>query len=159
MQLSTEAEIVQNSALSAVLIWAFALEFNGQTKGVGPSIPITLLVLPMALHKETVKALHRRNYEGGLDLALSENRLLTVDLHERVQAMAGQTMRALDLAFATRLLNYDREASQIIPLRKTDPFREVSPELRYMLQTATRLGYWLSTINIERIGSLLRVHL
>jgi hypothetical protein len=160
MQLSTEAEIVQNSALGGVLIWAFVLEFYGQSKqSRGPSIPLALLVLPMSLHQETVEALHARNYDGGLDLALAENRVLTVDLQERMQAMAPQTMRALDVAFATGLITYDREKGELVPVRKTDPFRDASQELRHMLYTATRLGYWVCTINNERLGSLLRIRL
>ncbi len=160
MPLSTEAELVQNSALSAALVWAFTLEFFGQTrKERGPILPLALPVLPMTLHQETVESLHGRNYDGGLDLALAENRTLTIDLQERMQAMLPQTMRALDVAFATGLITYDRATGELRPVRKTDPFGTDSEELRRMLNTATRLGYWFATINPERIGSLLRIRL
>lgn len=160
MQLATEAELVQNSALSAALIWAFTLEFCGQARHKsGPVLPLALPVLPMALHQETVESLHRRNYDGGLDLALAENRTLTIDLQERMQAMLPQTMCALDVAFATGLLTYVRETGELRPVRKTNPFRTDSEEVRRMLNTATRLGYWFCTINHERLGSLLRIRL
>ena len=160
MQLATEAELVQNSALSAALVWAFTLEFCGQTRQErGPLLPLALPVLPMTLHQETVESLHRRNYDGGLDLALAENRTLTIDLQERMQAMLPQTMRALDVAFATGLLTYVRANGELRPIRKTDPFRTDSEEVRRMVNTATRLGYWFATINPERLGSLLRIRL
>lgn len=160
MQLAIEAELVQNSAISAALLWAFTLEFWGQTNGArGPSLPMALPVLPITLHQESVEALHRRNYDGGLDLALAENRTLIIDLQERMQAMLPQTMRALDVAFGTKLITYVRESGELRPIRKTDPFHANSEEVRRMLNTATRLGYWFATINPERLGSLLRIRL
>lgn len=160
MPLATEAELVQNSALGAALVWAFTLEFYGQTKQErGPLLPLALVVLPMTFHQETVEALHRRNYDGGLDLALAENRTLTIDLQERVQAMLPQTMQSLNVGFASGLITYLRENGELRPVRKTDPFRTDSEEVRRMLSTSTRLGYWFATINPERIGSLLRIRL
>lgn len=158
MPLSTQAELVQNSAIGAALLWAFTLEYFGQTlRQKGPTLPLALPILPMTLHQETVESLCARNYDGGLDLALAENRTLTLDLQERMEAMLPQTMSALGVAFASRLITFDRDSGQLRPLRMTDPFRADSNEVRRMLHTATRLGYWFATINPERIGSLLRI--
>jgi hypothetical protein len=160
MQLSTEAELVQNSALGAAVLWAFTAEFFGQAREQrGPTLPLVLPVLPMTLHLETIDSLHSRNYDGGLDLALAENRTLNIDLQERMQEMLPQTMRALNIAFGGGLLTYVRETGELRPLRKTDPFQSSSSEIRRMINTATRLGYWFCTINHERLGALLRIRL
>ncbi|OAI41605.1 hypothetical protein AYO41_05370 [Verrucomicrobia bacterium SCGC AG-212-E04] len=160
MSLATEAELVQNSGVGAALVWAFTLKFYDQTdQARGPLLPLILPVLPMTFHQETVDALYRRNFDGGLDLGLAENRTLTIDLQERTQAMLPQTMQALNIAFATGLLTYLRPEGELRPVRRTAPFRSDSEELRRMLSTATRLGYWFATINSERLGSLLRIRL
>jgi hypothetical protein len=99
MQLATEAELVQNSALGSSLLWAFTLAYSKQRKELsGPQMPLSLAVLPIAFHRESVEMLHRRNFDGGLDLALAENRTLVIDLQERMQAMLPQTMIALNIA-------------------------------------------------------------
>lgn len=160
MQLETEAELIQNSALGAALLWAFTAEFVGQAKQErGPTIPLALVVLPMTLHQETVACLHNRNYDGGLDLALAENRTLTVDIQDRMRAMEHQTMSALNVAFGAGLLTYERERGELRVTRKRNPFEIDSAEVRRMLNTATRLGYWFCVINPQRLGALLRIRL
>ena len=158
MRLETEAELIQNSALGAALLWAFTAEFVGAAQqSRGPTLPLALLVLPMALHQETMLSLHSRNYDGGLDLALAENRTLTVDLQERMRAMEPQTMVALNVAFGSGLLTYEREQGELRIARKTNPFDTDSVEVRRMLNTARRLGYWFCVINPQRLGALLRI--
>lgn len=160
MQLATEAELVQNPALGAALIWAFTAEFASRANQLrGPTMPLVLPVLPMVFHYETVSSLHSRNFEGGLDLALAENRTITADLHERMRAMFPQTMRALDIGFATNLIQYNRESGEIRPTRKTNPFSTSSDEIGKMFKTASRLGYWFYAIKPERLGPLLRIRL
>lgn len=160
MLLASEADLVQNSALGAALLWAFTAEYFGQSRGErGPAFSTALLVLPMTFHQETVECLNSRNYDGGLDLALAENRTLTVDIQERMRALEPQTMNALNVAFAAGLLTYERERGELRPGRKTSPFQIDSAEVRRMLNTATRLGYWFCVINPARLGSLLRVRL
>ena len=158
MTLTTEAELVQNPALGALALWAFTAEFFAQTKRQhGPTMPLALPVLPMVLHEETVECIHNRHFDGGLFLALADNRTLTLDLQERMEAMAPQTMQALNLAFATNLLSFDRETGELRPKRLTAPVRPQQSEVRDILAASQRLGYWFCTINIEQICSYLRI--
>jgi hypothetical protein len=158
MTLTTEAEIVQNPALGALALWAFTAEFYAQAgRRRGPTMPLTLPVLPMVLHEETVECMHNRHFDGGLFLALAENRTLTLDLQERMEAMTPQTMQALNLGFATNLLSFDRESGELRPARLTPPVRPQGPEVRDILATSQRLGYWFYTINIEQLCSYLRI--
>ena len=158
MTLTTEAELVQNPALGALALWAFTAEFYAQTKRQhGPTMPLALPVLPMVLHEETVECIHNRHFDGGLFLALADNRTLTLDLQERMESMAPQTMQALNLAFATNLLSFDRETGELQPKRLTAPVRPQQAEVRDILAASQRLGYWFCTINIEQICSYLRI--
>jgi len=156
--LTTEAELVQNPVLGALTLWAFTSEFYSQTgRTRGPSLPLALPVLPMVLHEETVECIHNRHFDGGLFLALADNRTLTLELQERMEEMTPQTMRALNLAFATNLLTYAKENGELRPKRLTPPIRPQQVELRHILATAERLGYWFCTINIEQLCSYLRI--
>lgn len=158
MKLESEAELVQNPALCALVICTFAFEFFGESKKLkGPTIPFVLPILPMVIHWETVEALARRHYIGGLHLALTENKTLILDLQERMEVATGLTMSALNICFASGLLGYDQESGQLIP-KKGIGFQTASTEVREMINTSKRLGYWFSTINAEQLCSMLRIH-
>ena len=158
MTLTTEAELVQNPALGALALWAFTVEYFSQTqRRRGPALPLVLPVLPMTLHQETVDSIHNRHFDGGLLLALADNRTLTLDLQERMEAMMPQTMLALNLGFATNLLALDRESGELRPKRMTPPVRQVQPEVKRMISAAERLGYWFCTMNTDQLCSYLRI--
>jgi hypothetical protein len=158
MKLESEAELVQNPAICALVICTFVTEFYGQSKKLkGPAFPFVLPILPMVIHKETVEALARRRYIGGLHLALAENKTLIVDLQERMEISTELTLSSLNICFASGLIGYDQERGQLIP-KKRIGFQTESEEVREMINTANRLGYWFSTINAEQLCSMLRIH-
>jgi len=160
MRLATEAEIVQNTALGATLLWNFSVEyFSTFKKERGPLLPYSLPILPMVLHRETTDEIFNRRFDGGLDLALAQNRTLTIDLQERMEAMAHRTLAALNVAFASQLLGYARERGELIPLRMSVPTSVDSEEIRKMQNAARRLGYWFATINTVQLCNLLRIRL
>jgi hypothetical protein len=158
MKLETEAELVQYPALCALVICAFVEEFFGQSQRLkGPSIPFALQVLPMVIHRETVNALSRRHYIGGLQLALAENKTLILDLQERMEEATDLTMSALNISFASGVLGYDKDRGQLIP-KKPVRFLSANNEIREIISTAKRLGYAFSSINAEQLCALLRIH-
>ncbi|MDP2138561.1 MAG: DUF6521 family protein [Candidatus Didemnitutus sp.] len=158
MSLATEADLVQNPALGAALLHTFTLEYCEQNRNKsGPPITHLLPVLPMLLHEETVQELYRRHYEGGLLLALSENRTLTIGLQERMQSTVPRTMRALNLALAAGLLTYDPVEDQVRVAAKTRAEFSSGAETKPMHAAATRLGYWFATVRIEQLCSYLRI--
>ena len=158
MKLETEAELVQNPALCALVICSFVAEFFGESNRVkGPTIPFVLPILPIIIHQETVKTLARRRYIGGLHLALAENKTLTLDLQERMESTTELTLSVLNICFASGLLWYDKDSGQLIAKKKIG-FQSDSAEVREMVNTAKRLGYWFNTINADQLCSLLRIH-
>ena len=158
MRLGTEAELVQNPALCALMVCTFTAEYYGQSRKLkGPTIPFVLPVLPMVMHREAVETLARRHYIGGLHLALAENRTLTLDLQERMEAALELTMSALNISFASGLLGYDKERGQLTS-KKPIRFQSETTEVREMINTSKRLGYWFCTVNQDQLCSLLRIH-
>lgn len=158
MSLGTETELVQNAALGAVILWTFTEEYCDQCRRQsGPSLQLVLPVLPMVLDQETTESIYRRRFDGGLFLALAENRTLTLDLQYRTQISIPQTMQALNLAFATRLLSYRKDEGILWSERRTAPELKSNSEVRPLLAAAKRLGYWFSTINSEQLCSYLHL--
>lgn len=158
MSLTTEAELIQNSPLGALSLWAFTSEYSGQNKYTrGPQLPIASLVLPMIYHEETLEAIRKRHFEGGLFTALAEHRELGVELQERMEAMLPQTMSSLNLCFASKLLTYNQTSGELLVLRKTDPFKPEQETTRRVISAARRLGYWCSNNDMIKLCSLLEV--
>jgi hypothetical protein len=157
MSLTAEVELVQNTPLGALSLWAFTKEFWGQERKAGPKLPLTTIVLPMVFHEETLDAIRTRRFEGGLFTALAQHRGLGLELQERIESMVPQTMSSLNLCFASGLLAFNKRTGELQVLRKTEPFRMEGESTRQITSGAERLGYWCSTINTARLCSLLNI--
>jgi hypothetical protein len=158
MNLTTEVELVQNTALGALSIWTFTNEFFGQCRQRrGPQLALATIVLPMVFHEDTLEAIHARHFEGGLFTALAQNRGIGVELQDRIEAMVPETMASLNLCFASGLLAFNKDKATLRPLRRSAPFSVQTESARHMVAAAARLGYWCSTINTARLCSLLSI--
>jgi len=161
MRLTAEARLVQNPAVGALALWAFVTQFiESHHAHRGPALPLCLPVLPLALNYDASTALHARRFEGGLELALVENRAIVAGLQDRMVLMTDQTMRALDLAFASKILDYDAASGELISCRKTPPFTAAeNSDVRKIVATARRLGHWFAVMQIARVLSLLSIRI
>lgn len=158
MALATESELVQNAALGALVLWAFTDEFCDQKRRQeGPPLTYLLPVLPMVMHEETVLSIYRRHFDGGLLLAIADDRTMTLDLQERMEAMTPQTMQSLNLAFGVGLLTYRNDVGQVWSNRRNLSSVSRGDEIKPMIAAAERLGYWFATIRIEQLCSYLRI--
>jgi hypothetical protein len=160
MRLTAEARLVQNPAVGAVALWAFVTQFaESHSLHRGPVLPLCLPVLPLVLNREASAALHARHFDGGLELALVEHRAIIAGLQERMEAMTDQSMRALDLAFAARLLDYEGATGELVSCRKTPPMTTLEgSDLRKITATARRLGHWFAVMQLPRVFSLLSIN-
>lgn len=153
-----EYEIVQNVGLSAWTLWNFVDSYvraaNGQQ---GPTVLHTLPILPLAFHADSAEALSRRHLEGGFYTALTEHRDLFLGLQSRMQDMAPQTFRAINLACSSKLLTYLRERRQLYTIRRTQPFEVENQAVKRIRATARRVGHWFATIPPEELGQRLQL--
>ena len=140
-------------------MWAFVTQFTeSHAAHGGPVLPLCLPVLPLALNREATAALHARHFDGGLELALAEHRAIIAGLQERIEAMTDQSMRALDLAFAAKLLSYDAVTGELLSCRKTPPMTGAEgSDLRKIMATARRLGHWFAVMQLSRVFALLSI--
>lgn len=156
-----EYEIMQNNALGALALSGFTIEYYKNKNNIcGPTLPILMPVLPMVLHEDTALTLHKKHKQGGFYKSIYENRMISIGLQQRMEAMANQTFQALNFAFASKILNYDNSTNQIVPLRRTSPLKLINSsyvEIRRIIKAAERLGYWFSEMELEQISIALNL--
>lgn len=158
MKSNMEYEIIQNSALGAVAIWEFTKEYyQNADKTKGPIILLSLLVLPIVFNKQAVENLRRRHKKGGLLKALSENATIFIGLQERMEKMCDQTFESINIAFASGLLTFNEENAQLLPVRMSGSSMYTNDQVKDILATSKKLGYWLSELSLMQICKLLKV--
>ena len=151
----SEYDIIQNSALGALSLGVFCKAFfDEQNKEHGPMLPLTMPVLPIVFNEKSVALIRRRNISGGLFATLADDKSIFVGLQQRMEAMYEQTMSAAGLAFASGLIGYDAETTELIPVKVTPQvYNEYSP----ILATSKRLGIWFAALGFEQICTLLNI--
>jgi len=153
-----EIEVVQNPALGACLLWAFVREFTEATHGKrGPTIPFVMLVLPMVLHEPTFNALKTRRFDGGLLLAVAEDRTISAGLQRRLIDSSDLSLRSLNLALLSGLIHFDPPSAEFFPARKTPPEMTIGGDTSELSKAASRIGFWCASLQIEHLLSLLNV--
>lgn len=164
MDLALEQDAAQNSALGAFLITHFCVEyFNTSNQTRGPTLPQTLLVLPLIYHRQTVSSLKRMQRQSGLLKALADNPSIQVGLNRRTHSLTKRTFKSILISCNTKLLRLNQEDDwpTLTPLpNATKALKSLSPagmELRDMQKATTRLGWWLPGIDHVNLYALLRL--
>ncbi|MDU6040662.1 MAG: three component ABC system middle component [Clostridium butyricum] len=158
MKSNIEYEIVQNSALGALAIWEFTKEYhNNANKTKGPLLLLSLLVLPIVFNKNAVDSLHNRHKSGGLLKALSEESTIFLGLQERMEQMCNQTFESINIAFSAGLLTINNETAELLSMRTSGSKKYNNDQVKDILITSKKLGYWLSELSLMQICKLLKV--
>lgn len=154
-----EQRVVQNTGLAAETIWQAVHEcYEARDRVQGVTLPLAFLVLPLAFHQRTARALASRTRPAALYKSLSDDREITVGLQERMQAMSERTLQALSIAFHTRLLQLDTDHDlQLIPGRKTQPVTHVTDEVKTILGAAKRIGQAFAEMTVVQLFTHLAV--
>lgn len=156
MRLQFELEISQNPALGAMALWQFSRAyFDTAGKTEGPTLPLTLIVLPMVFHRRTTAAIFRMKSASGIWKALGDHPEIPAGLQARVESSLDLTLDSLDIALASCLLDVDRANPwpRYTPIRKSLP-RELSiapADVKQILAAAQRLGWWLVDLSLIHI--------
>lgn len=158
MKNNIEYEAIQNPALGALAIWQFAKEYyDNSNKTKGPIILLCFLVLPIVFNKQAVDNLHNRHKQGGLIKALTESSTITIGVQERMQQMYEQTLESLNIAFSSGLLVFNQDTAEILPMRTSSSKKYNNEQVKDILLTSKKLGYWLSELSLIQICKLLKV--
>lgn len=148
----TEHDIIQNIGIGAISLWHFTYNYQESLHfESAPKLPILMPVLPILFHKDSLEAIYKRHFEGGFFNTLSEHRDFPAGLQQRMQSMSDQTFESLNLAFSTKLLDYDKELNQVIVIVRSEPVKIYNEEIKKIVKGAKRLGRWFSSLSIEQI--------
>lgn len=154
-----EQRVVQNTGLAAEALWQAANDAyvaKGRVEGV--AFPLVFLVLPLVFHKRTAEILARRQQSGAIFKAIAADREIVVGLQARMEALAGRTLDALSIGFASGLLVLDvSKDRQIIPGRRTAPVVHVTEEVRTILSAAKRIGFAFAEMTTEQLSTHLDI--
>ena len=163
MSLSREVEVVQNTALGAVLHWKFCQGYSpqdGELRGV--PFPLLFLVLPVCYTEALCKVVVSTQQGSGLRKFEEKLRLQGVDqlwsLSDRAIMYRERTRKSLAIALATRLVRLDVATASAWVTQTANP-RGVTTEVVPMLRAAQRLGAWCGEHTIDEVGVILRMSL
>jgi hypothetical protein len=163
MRIDFEEQILRNPAFGAVLTWRFARSYF-EVDAQAPSLVHLVLAMPLALHRPTVRRVHRMNFASGLVHAVASCIDITSDLQARTEHTAPIVLQSLAVAAASDLVAVQRSGraiTEIVPkrlgsIRALEPIEGSTSD---MVDTIRRLGVWFAKIPIQQAGALLRVRL
>lgn len=153
-----EHHIIQNVGIGATVLHKFVQSYHSaQHKLKGPNLALAMPVLPIIYNQRFLDAICNRNMEGGFYNALSDFRDLPAGLQDRMESMSDQTFKSLNLAFANKMLTYEKELNELLPIDRARKPTFVNDDLKKMIRGADRLGYWFSSLSFEQICIYLKI--
>ena len=84
-------------------------------------------------------------------------REMPAGLQQRMEDMSEQTFKSLNLAYQSKLLTYNKELNEILPIEvivKTDNY---STEIKKIISGSDRLGHWFAALPFEQICIMLKI--
>lgn len=159
MDILFEQHVIQNTGLAAETIWqAVEAAYEAKHRVEGAPLALAFLVLPLAFHERTAKALASKTQPGALYKALADQREITVGLQARMQAMSDRTLQALSIGFQTGLFLMDHDKQrQLIPGRKTPPVTHATEEVKTIFNAAKRVGHAFSEMTMVQLTTHLGI--
>lgn len=155
-----EAQLVQNVALGATLVWRFVASYDQMAKSACP-LPLCFVVLPILFHHVTRDAAVSTNPSSPLAKFVEkfdQKREDLLAIHERMLAMRSLSLRSIQLAVERDLIAVEPADGIVLPSPKVKLSTERRPEaLRPMLRAAEKLGGWCAPHDLAHIANQLRL--
>lgn len=157
----SEIEIIQNPGLGGYLLWLYGREFQKGHEIPSPLL-LSFLVLPLLLHKPTVKLITSTYKSSGPSLFAgksAENREDLLAVQARAAALRPLTLQSLAIGASARLLTVNYAAATLRANQLDDGTRAPSlPErLKSLPPAAEKLGHWFATSGPHQVATTLRV--
>ena len=155
----TEAELVQNAALSATMIWQCGIGYQREADSRQMDMHVAFLVLPTCLHRYTLDILLSTQRRSGLSLfaakvAQDRERLLAV--HVRTLSYRGLTLEALGIGVRTKLLSINYATAKVRANTGNIP-KNLPERIKQLMQGAERFGVWCGRLSVEEVTTTLRI--
>ncbi len=105
MQAGFEEQIVANPLWGGISLWEFTRQYESHRVPVRyPSLILLLPVLPILLHRPSAQRLKRMYFDSGLTKFLVDDPTIILNLQDRMIAFASTTLRSINIACASGLL-------------------------------------------------------
>ncbi|ECC1558925.1 hypothetical protein FNI18_02740 [Salmonella enterica subsp. salamae] len=156
-----DAALVQNSAMGAFFLWLFCRYYQHYKKEC-PTLTITFLVLPLILHKSTVKLICSTQKASGIHLfagKIQKKREAIFTIHERTLQLRSLTFDSLSIAEVAGLLEIDTKTATLI-VRCDDSELDLpllSDDLKKIHACCDKLAYWFAEVSEQQIAKTLMV--
>ncbi|MAJ09864.1 three component ABC system middle component [Ponticaulis sp.] len=155
--LSTVA-LVQNPAFGSLLLWQFGIAFQDENLTDNVLLPHCFLILPLALHSETLALISSTNQSSGLTQLtkkLSEKRELLYSLHDRAIQMRELTLESIGTGISARLISINYEEARLRSNASRAP--KIPQRLKKQMSGVQKLGKWFARLEPAQVFTLLRV--
>jgi hypothetical protein len=153
-----EHDIIQNIGIGAIALHHFTNKYFTEKKKLrGPDLALAMPVLPLLFHQHSLEQIIKRNFSGGFFKLVTEYRELPAGLQKRMESMADQTFKSLNLGYQSEILTYNKKLNQILPTKKRLSSNHYNSDIQEILRGAERLGYWFSGLPIDQICINLKI--
>lgn len=158
MSMLIEHDIIQNIGIGTLALNKFTNTYFKQKKNIeGPSLALVMPVLPLLFHKQTLENIFKKRFEGGFFNAINGYREIPAGLQQRMEDMSEQTFKSLNLAYQSKLLTYNKELNEILPIETKVKTQHYNSEIKKIISGADRLGFWFATLPFEQICIMLKI--
>jgi Family of unknown function (DUF6521) len=154
----TPAEIVQNDALGAVILWR-AVDAYGHEAPSGMPLLLCGPVLSLVFQKESCDEIAKRQRLGGFFRLVSEKPAVIVGLEEQVQESVDQMWSSLNIAMAVGLVTFEASAKSLLAKPNGFSQRSAPTDVRHKLYAAERLGLWFASSGMAQTCDLLQLRM
>jgi hypothetical protein len=154
-----ELQIVQNPSLGAYLIWQFGLGFQKED-GHRSSFLLAFLVLPLLLHRPTLRLVSSTRKGSGLALfasKLGEEHENLLAVHSRALALRHLSLQSIAFAVNRGLITVEYESAVFRSNTLTKKAPVLPERIKDMSAAAQKIGFWFSRMSVHQIASTLRV--
>ena len=153
-----EHDIIQNIGIGALSLHKFTTSYFAAKKDLaGPSLALSMPVLPLLFHQETLETIFKRSFEGGFFNAVNGYREIPAGLQQRMESMSEQTFKSLNLAYQSKILTYNKELNEILPIETKIDTTQYNTEIKNIIRGADRIGFWFATLPFEQICIMLKI--
>ncbi|HEY5592773.1 MAG TPA: three component ABC system middle component [Paludibacter sp.] len=153
-----EHDIIQNIGIGALALHKFTNTYFIEKKNLkGPDLALLMPVLPLLFHEKSLDNIFKKRFEGGFFSAINAYREIPAGLQQRMEDMSEQTFKSLNLAYQSKLLTYNKELNEILPIEIKVKTEHYNSEIKKIISGADRLGYWFASLPFEQICIMLKI--
>lgn len=153
MEKISDYSIFQNHVIGAHALWEFSKYYEEHSeRKTAPVLLLAMPVLPIVFNKRATDCIKGRNMkEGSLIKTITENKDIYSGLQERMELTSDLTFKSIYMAVSANILIYDRETTQLIPNRKSEP--QIKNHLDYLdiIASSRRIGAWFAKLSMQEI--------